>query len=74
MRDFHLSFRVILFLKSTQMNVGCVWMTSEVGENDDKRRNEEGSGHQGEGSENNNEVMRNGMEMIGYVRGVCRSE
>lgn len=28
----------------------------------------------GEGSENNNEVMRNGMEMIGYVRGVCRSE
>lgn len=45
MRDFHLSFRVILFLKSTQMNVGCMWMTSEVGENDDKRRNEEGSGH-----------------------------
>lgn len=45
-----------------------------MSKNDGKRHNEEGSGHRGEGSENENEVMRKGMEITGHVRGIFRSE
>lgn len=42
-------------------------ITSEVDENDEKRCNEKGSGYQRKGSKNNNVVMGNGMEIIGFV-------
>lgn len=45
--------------------MGWLRITSEVGEKDGRRRKEDGSGWCG--GENNNEVVRNGMEIIGYV-------